>query len=96
MASPHLSLTQCRDYDPHGPAGPTAWWKLHEFHGPPSEDDQDFLDNFAVVVMDGADALGGESLGDEVDDGLYLEVYVEEAEPVSGMDTDLLGIGTSM
>lgn len=46
--------------------------------------------------MDGADALEEGSLGDDNEDGVLVDIYIGDDEPVSGVDADLLGIGSSM
>jgi hypothetical protein len=46
---PHISHWQIRDYDPHGPCGPTAFWKISD-REPRSDDHQVELNDFLPIV----------------------------------------------
>ena len=99
----HL-LTLDREYDPHGPAGPTAFWKIDELNEAPREDGQMHpLHNLAAVVMDGANAMNGqlggtddEDSSDGVGDGDTSDNHHASSSEVSGVDLDLLGISPSI
>jgi hypothetical protein len=68
-------LTKQRDYDPHGPCGPTAFWKISD-REPMSDDHQVGLNDFLPIV----DGLEQEFNVDDDDSNDNGEGTIEEAE----------------
>lgn len=81
-----------KDYDPHGPCGPTAFWKISD-REPQGDDDQVELNDFLPIVdgyeqefeLDHEHAYDADDTDDEggVDDGevdVYLPVDIEYIE----------------
>ncbi len=73
--SPSSPANLGRDFDPNGPCGPTAFWKISD-HKSQSNDLQVLRDDFLSIV-DGGDDDELEHLDDELDD-IDGELYFPE------------------